>query len=100
MRTMASPLLPGRDGDDLPPLPFASRPAVALIVAAGDEPIPLRLGRAVAIGTDAGGDLLPRRAGQRGDDDDNGAHDQARLYGARMRGLLIGTTLASALPVT
>jgi hypothetical protein len=107
MRTTASPLLPGRDGDDLPPLPFASRPLVASIVAAGDEPVPRGLIADVAIGRRAGDDLLPRRTidwlsdgrmRQRCNDDQgsHGAHGSSPEWGAdaALEGDHVGVVLA------
>jgi hypothetical protein len=63
MRIIALPLLRGRAGDDLPPLPFASRPLAALVVVAGRDSVPRGLMAHVAAGTGAGSDLLPLRTG-------------------------------------
>src|ERR1700722_166384 len=75
MRTMASPLLPGRDGDALPPLPFASRQLAALVVVAGRYPVPRGLMAHVAVGTGTGAYAVPDRThDHQRSYDDRGAH--------------------------
>jgi hypothetical protein len=70
------------------------------VVVAGRDPIPRGLMADVAIGRRAGRNALPRRAGQ-GDDDDRGAHGQARLCGARAWPRpLMEITLSLVLPST